>query len=229
MGDTWIGSQIVIRSTEDELNGGLFRTIEKRISRAAEFGSLDALMIWADAELGILARIIKICRDWGVHPYLWLPLLADTYGYEIKEQDLVVTATGQRGNGWIGRWGLLGSHEEDFLFICPNNDSTVDRVFSVYRSLIDNLDLDGIMLDRIRYPSFANGFETLYTCFCDYCRQRFTSQTGIDFENLRLQVLEFIDSLSSWRLDNLPVWKQLETFYEISDLRELVLFRKRSG
>jgi len=228
MGDIWIGSQIVIRSGEGGLNGDLFRTIEERIPRVAESGCLNALMIWADAELEVLARIIKICRDWGVQPYLWLPLLADTYGYEIEEKDLVVTAAGQRGNGWIGRWGLLGSNEEDFLFICPNNDSTVDRIFTVYRSLMDNLDLDGVMLDRIRYPSFVNGFETLYTCFCDHCRYRFASQTGIDLGSLRLQVQEFIASLSSWRLDNLPVWQHLEAFYTTSDLEELARFRKSS-
>ncbi len=228
MGDIWIGSQIVIHNGEGVLNGDLFRTIEERIPRVAESGCLNALMIWADAELKVLARIIKICRDWGVQPYLWLPLLADTYGYEIKEKDLVVTAEGQRGNGWIGRWGLLGSNEEEFLFICPNNDSTVDRIFTLYRSLMDNLDLDGVMLDRIRYPSFVNGFETLYTCFCDHCRQRFASQTGIDLESLRSRVQELIDFLSTWRPDNLPVWQHLEAFYTTSDLEELVRFRKSS-
>ena len=228
MGDTWIGSQIVIRSSEGGLDDGLFRTIEDRIRRAAESGCLNALMIWADADLGILARTIKICRDWAVQPYLWLPLLADTYGYEINEKDLVVTAAGQRGSGWIGRWGLLGANQEDFLFVCPNNDLAVDGIFTAYKSLIDNLDLDGVMLDRIRYPSFVNGFETLYTCFCDRCRQRFTSQTGIDFKSLRLQVLEFIASLSSWRVENLPVPKDLEAFYTTPDLEELSRFRKSS-
>jgi len=79
-------------------------------------------------------------------------LLADFYGYEIAEKDLVITAEGLRGNGHIGRWELLGSSEEDFLFICPNNDTAVERVFSVYRSLVDDFDFDGVMLDKILMP-----------------------------------------------------------------------------
>jgi hypothetical protein len=228
MGDTWIGSQIVVRSGETPEVGDLQRTILERISKAAESGSLNALMIWADAPVKEVARIIKICRDRGVQTYLWLPVLADTYGYEIREEDLVVTAEGQRGSGWIGRWGLLGSNAEEFLFVCPNNEEVVEKIFSRHRSLMDDLDLDGVMLDRIRYPSFVNGFETLYTCFCDHCRQRFTSETGRNFDRLRVQVRELISSLSSWRFDSLPQWEDLEAFYQSSDLQELARFRKKS-
>jgi len=228
MAETWIGSQVVLRSSEIAQDGDLLHTIEKSISRAAESGTLNALMIWADAGLDEVARITRICRDWGVQAYLWLPLLADTYGYEIKEKDLVVTAEGQRGNGWIGRWGLLGSNAEEFLFVCPNNDAGVEKIFSVYSSLMDGLDLDGVMLDRIRYPSFVNGFETLYTCFCDHCRHRFTAETGRDFDKLRFEVRKFINSLSSWRNDNLPDWENLEAFYHSPGLQELLRFRKKS-
>jgi hypothetical protein len=228
MADTWIGSQIVLRSEGGSVDCNLPRTMRESISRAAGSGSLNALMIWADAPPVETSRIIRICRDYGVQVYLWLPVLADTYGYEIREEELVVTAEGQRGNGWIGRWGLLGSNAEEFLFVCPNNDAAVQRIFSAYRSLMDDLDLDGVMLDRIRYPSFVNGFETLYTCFCDHCRGKFIAETGRDFDRLRIVVREFISSLSSWRTGNLPHWEDLEAFYQSSELQELARFRKKS-
>ena len=228
MAETWIGSQIVMRTDKNRASGDLLRTILETISRAAGSGTLNALMIWADARLEEVQRIIGACRDHRVQTYLWLPVLADTYGCEIQEKDLVVTPAGQRGNGWIGRWGLLGSNEEEFLFVCPNNEAAVEKIFSFHRSLMDSLDLDGVMLDRIRYPSFVNGFESLYTCFCDHCRHRFTTDTGGDFDRLRIKVREFISSLSSWHADNLPHWQDLEAFYQSADLQALLRFRKKS-
>lgn len=230
MGDTWIGSQIVVRSSSSERIGESTwsQDIEQRIVRAAEIGCLDALMIWADAASEPLERIIHTCRECGLQTYLWFPVLADTYGCETSEEDLVQTAGGQRGHGWVGRWELLGSNQEEFLFICPNNEPALERIFAVYRELVESLDLDGVMLDRIRYPSCANGFETLYTCFCGSCRQALASRTSLDLEALRIRAQRFAASLASWRPGELPAWRGLEALYIEAGLEELSTFRKRS-
>ena len=61
--------------------------------------------------------------------------------------------------------------------------SVIELKFSKYKDLVSRLDLDGVMLDRIRYPSCANGLESLFTSFCDCCQAKYRTKTGFTFED----------------------------------------------
>ena len=80
---------------------------------------------------------------------------------------------GTRGYGKTGTWQELAKGEESFRFYCPNREGAVEEVLRAYTGLLDRLDFAGVMLDRIRYPSAVNGFETLFGCFCDACDRDF--------------------------------------------------------
>jgi hypothetical protein len=224
MNSRWIASQIVLRIRSPGAAASL-PEIEDRMARAAELGGLKALMIWADAPLELLDALIRACRGCGLETYLWYPVLADCYGCRMKEADLMLSAAGQRGQGRLGRWGLLGSNEEAFLFTCPNNESATDTVFAAYRNLVDNLDLDGVMLDRIRYPSPVNGFETLFSCCCGHCRSAFASRLGGDLDLLKTRAQDFTASLAAAAPGNLPGWRSLAELYTAAGLDEFQDFR----
>ena len=38
---------------------------------------------------------------------------------------------------------------------------------------------DGVFLDKIRFPSIANGLQDLFSCFCPFCAQKAASSASI--------------------------------------------------
>jgi hypothetical protein len=71
-------------------------------------------------------------------------------------------------------------------------------VFDRYAALLDRAGVDGVMLDRIRFPSPANGFEALFTCFCDACAARFRRELGYPLATLQARARDFLESMRDW-------------------------------
>ena len=203
--------------------------VESAIGAAKETAGITAIMIWPCAEMAETERLVQACRARGIEPYLWFPVLADAPGVPARQEDLVVMFDGQKGNGRTGAWDGLGTGDETFLFSCPNNAPFMDRVFAAYALLLDRLEVRGVMLDRIRFPSPANGFEALFTCFCPSCAERFQSETG---QALSLQAQRAASFLQ--RMKNLTAsrfsseWRAADSLWSVSGLAELSAFRRRS-
>jgi hypothetical protein len=100
--------------------------------------------------------------------YLWFNALSDIEG--MTESDLVVNWRGERSRGW-GGWAEKGGEvEETFRFVCPNNPTAREKTKGRLRELLARYDFKGVFLDKIRFPSPANGIDELLSCFCDHCR-----------------------------------------------------------
>jgi hypothetical protein len=78
--------------------------------------------------------------------FLWYSVLSDIEGME--ESDLVVNWRGERSHGW-GGWAEKGGDVE----------------------LLGRYAFAGVFLDKIRFPSPANGIDEALSCFCDHCRR----------------------------------------------------------
>jgi len=198
------------------------------ILRAKEVADIDSLMIWTDHDLELYEELINACRKCGVAPYLWFPVLADVQGTLIAETDLLLTYNGSRGYGKIGAWRQLGSSEESFRFYCPNREGAVDGVFRVYTGLLDRLDFAGVMLDRIRYPSVVNGFETIFSCFCDACERDFLQTYGEPLELQKKATASLLSRLCQVTGRDMPGWRSFEELWQAEGLSHLFDFRKRS-
>ncbi len=163
-----------------------------RLDEAHERAGLDALIIGmrggennlAAAE-GLCARCLAI----GIEPILWYPVLADAPGVESSPEHHVLTVDGKRARGFAGRWGALDSVSDRFELLCPNQEEGLGPVEERFEALLDRLPVSGVMLDRIRFPSPANGFEALLTCFCPSCAKRFAERFGYPLERLRQKAL----------------------------------------
>lgn len=200
--------------------------VDRAIRQAREWAGIDALMIWPCAEL---ERFAKVCRACGIEPWLWFPVLADTPGVSVTPDELVTAFDGSRGSGKTGAWSGLESGDENFLFSCPNNERHAERVLDSCSSLMDGFDLRGIMLDRIRYPSPANGFEMLFSCFCDCCARRFRAETGHSLAPLADRAGAFLQRMrrltpAGFREE----WRDHDTLWTVSGLAGLAAFRARS-
>ena len=182
-------------------------------------------MIWTH-NINLTEKIITICRHFDIEPYLWFPVLADTH-FKPSNNDLVLTFDNQRSIGQTGKWEKLGEGDEEFLFICPNNQKALNQIFKIYSKLINNLDIDGVMLDRIRYPSFVNGFEALFTCFCDICQNKFKRIYNISL-NIFNDRDRIINSISKSSIDELCNFDDLIDIWNISDQKDFFSFRNNN-
>lgn len=218
-----IATQIYIEKNQEHL----FSTdhIIKKIEIAKKTTDLKSLMIWTE-NISLTEKIITTCRRLDIEPYLWFPVLADTH-IKLSENDLVLTCDNQRSIGQIGKWEKLGEGNEEFMFICPNNKKALDQIFNVYTKLINKLDIDGVMLDRIRYPSFVNGFEALFTCFCDICQRKFKEKynTSLKIFNDRDGI---INSISRSNIDDLCNCDDLIDIWNISGQEIFYNFRNNN-
>ena len=101
--------------------------------------------------------------------YLWYSALSDIE--EMEDSDLVVNWRGEPSRGW-GGWAKSGGEvEETFRFVCPNNPDVRQKTRRRLRELLVRYEFIGVFLDKIRFPSPANGADELLSCFCDHCRR----------------------------------------------------------
>jgi hypothetical protein len=93
----------------------------------------------------------------------------------------VVNWKGERSRGW-GGWAEQNSEvEETFRFICPNNPDAHRKTLRQLGDLLDRYPFDGVFLDKIRFPSPANGADEMLSCFCPHCC-RAAAATGLDLD-----------------------------------------------
>jgi hypothetical protein len=98
---------------------------------------------------------------------LWYSALSDIEGMD--ESDLVVNWRGEPSRGW-GGWAERGEVEETFRFACPNNPNVRRKTARRLRELLTQYEFAGVFLDKIRFPSPANGLDEILSCFCGHCR-----------------------------------------------------------
>jgi hypothetical protein len=111
--------------------------------------------------------------------YLWYGALSDIEWME--DSDLVVNWKGERSRGW-GGWAEKGGQvEETFRFVCPNNPAARDKTLRRLRELLGSYAFKGVFLDKIRFPSPANGIDEALSCFCDHCRRE-ARAVGLDLD-----------------------------------------------
>ena len=82
------------------------------------------------------------------------------------------------------------------------------------------------MLDRIRYPSCTNGFESLFTCFCECCQAKYRAKTGSTLDIYLEKASHFFDSLNQLRRNDLDAWQDLASIWEQADLIDFAKFRE---
>ena len=111
--------------------------------------------------------------------FLWYNALSDIEGME--ETDLVVNWKGEASRGW-GGWAEKGAAvQETFRFVCPNNPAVREKTRRRLRELVGRYAFSGVFLDKIRFPSPANGIDETLSCFCGHCR-RAAGAEGLDLD-----------------------------------------------
>jgi len=227
MKQKWIGTQIVLNNIT---NNSLHKNdnLKKKLATAKEALDLDALMVWLDINKKNLDLVREICRDFKIKTYLWYPILADIPGFKVRWEQSVETFDGLHGYGKNGRWDKLGKGEEDFLFLCPNDEQNIREIFNQYQNKIIESGFDGVFLDRIRFPSPSNGFELLFSCFCKSCLNKFYSNYGEDLEGYRNQAKTVFKKFKTIDVNYLQTCQSFSDIIIRDSLKKFYDFRKQN-
>ena len=223
----WIGTQIVLNNIP---NNSLHKNdnLKKKLATAKEALNLDALMIWSDINKKDLDLVRKICIEFKIKTYLWYPILADISGFKVEQEQSVETFDRLHGYGRNGCWDKLGKGEEDFLFLCPNDEEHIRRIFDQYQNKIKESGFDGVFLDRIRFPSPSNGFELLFSCFCKPCLDKFYNKYSEDLENYRYQAKTVFEKFKTIDINYLQICQSFSDIIIQDNLEKFYDFRKQN-
>ncbi len=141
-----------------------------RIKTYIEAVPTRLLIIWNNQGDAWFERLVKLCDSYSLEPYLWYPILADRMDKSVpSDRELVRSATLQGGYGELGLWDGFVASDENFLFRCPEHAVDGEAEGREIGAALSRFGFAGVFLDRVRYPSPANGVEMLFSCFCDRC------------------------------------------------------------
>jgi len=223
----WIGTQIVLNNIPSNYlhkNDNL----KRKLAKAKESLDLDALIVWPDLHKKSLDLVREICKDFKIKTYLWYPVLADILVFKIEQEQAVEAFDGLYGYGKNGCWDKLGEGEEDFLFLCPNDEQNIRKIFNQYQNKIVESGFDGVFLDRIRFPSPSNGLKTLFSCFCKSCQNKFHSTYGEDLENYRYQAKAVFEKFKTIDINYFRNCQSFSDFIIQDNLEKFYDFRKQN-
>lgn len=112
--------------------------------------------------------------------FLWYPFLSDYPDFD--NSHLVVNSNSGKSTGWGGYDGT--GINETFKQACPNNPQAVGTALKHLDQFLTTYDFDGVFIDKIRYPSMANGLQDVFSCFCPHCVEK-AAQSGLDLNEVK--------------------------------------------
>ena len=178
MSKAWtIGAQLsTSHSSAGALSLDRMVTVVERVKALLD---LQILVIGAREIPEIFHGLTSVGRRPADQVFLWYNILSDIP--DMEESDLVVNWRGERSHGW-GGWAERGAEvDETFRFACPNNPAVRNKTLGRLTELLSRYAFDGVFLDKMRFPSPANGLDEVASCFCEHCRRAATKE-GLDLD-----------------------------------------------
>lgn len=103
---------------------------------------------------------------------------------------------------------------------CPSDRELRDRNLAKLVGKLAEVEVDGVILDFIRFPSPADG-NFFYSCFCQACKRAATS-LGYDLESIREKVKEFARRKQVGQSELLSQWFDFKKKVISDDVKEFV-------
>ena len=146
----------------------------------------SVIMGW-NTDAGLNRRLLELIHSFSLPCFLWLPALAEAQG--VKECRHLTNCSGVQSKR------LMHFEEESFQFYCPSDPFSAGHLQEIYEQYFACLPFDGVFLDKIRFPSFANGYEDGFGCFCPDCTADFI-KNGLDVQAIRERIARHDRSLT---------------------------------
>lgn len=147
-----------------------------RVSQCLERLEVSGVIFGWAADRDVNSALCDLLQWRGIEAYLWLPIFSEIY-------DTTIIAPFLRADG-LENSAIDLCAGENFQFVCPSSPENLTAAFATYAALTKGLPMDGVFLDRIRYPSAANFHQALLGCQCDRCRESYAA-AGVDMAHIR--------------------------------------------
>lgn len=166
-----------VHSTDEELAPA---KVAAYVDRIAGEVPLDIIAVGWTERPDLFRRLTAPGSRPAPEVFLWYPLLSDYPGFDPSH--LVLNSRSARSAGWSGYDGT--GIAETFRQACPNNPLTLATSLARLEGIMARYPFDGVFLDKIRFPSPANGLADVFSCFCPHCMKK-AAAVGLDLEQVR--------------------------------------------
>ncbi|HEY8447841.1 MAG TPA: hypothetical protein VIL01_12115 [Thermomicrobiales bacterium] len=138
--------------------------------------------------------LLDVCREEatraGARFYRWQLVLAGHADFDPPAEWRAVGLDGEAAPAFRGM--------REFTFLCPHQPEARRQALAAVADVARRDVYDGVMLDRIRFPSPCQEPERSFACFCDACRDAFAS-AGLDQGEVRAAVRRLFGSAEGSR------------------------------
>ena len=155
------------------------------VYQAAEVGKLDMLAVGGPEAPTLFETLTSQKQRALEQVYLWYTVLADHP--TLQPAHIAINYRGNR----LHRQIVAETQQpisEHFQFACPNHPGVKAHLLAHLDALLQRYDFDGVFLDKIRFPSPANGLDGMGACFCPHC-QRAAAEFGLDLAQVRAMLV----------------------------------------
>lgn len=136
------------------------------------------VMGWA-LDKSVYEHTVEFLTARDIECFLWMPVFSEMRS--LRPSSPIVGYRGQPARPYYFADG------ETFDFNCPVDPGNAAAVLSIFEEHFSRIGFTGVMLDKIRYPSFVNGLDGGLSCFCPVCSEAYRA-AGLDVEALRTMI-----------------------------------------
>jgi len=144
-----------------------FEEVERKLSSVLPRLPVRKVIMGWNPDRKLYEKTAAYLAKRNIELYLWLSVFSETC--VMRDLAALVDINGRR----IER---KEEHEgEDFSFSCPGDRHNIEKILDIYENEFASIPFSGVFLDKIRYPSFANGYgpgqgySGVFSCFCPSC------------------------------------------------------------
>ena len=160
-----------------------YEAVEKKLlSVLPDLPVRKVIMGWAPdvirSHRSVYEKTAAFLAKRNIEFFLWFPVFSETG--VARDQSPLVDLYGRRLENSRDQAG------EDFAFCCPNDPRNIENIFDIFEREFSSIPFTGIFLDKIRYPSFAQGHgqRGVFSCFCPRCQAKYERE---NFDPRQLQ------------------------------------------
>jgi len=161
-----------------------YNLIEQKLLYAADTLPVKKVLMGWPLDKTLYEKTADLLYKKNIEFYLWFSVFSETAA--VKDLKKLIDFTGrvlERDNE---------NKKEDFFFCCPKSDRNIEKILDIFSENFYSISkcFNGVFLDKIRYPSFANSRagRGVFSCFCPECLE-FYKDKNINIDELKQKLL----------------------------------------
>ena len=162
--------------------------LKEKLLKIMKIKKIDGIIIGWNENKELYRELKNFLRPYQTKLYFWFPVFSELSHY--KKFSKVLNYKEEEIENFSFQEG------ENFEFYCPNTIENIKNIKEIFNEKFSDYEIDGVFLDKIRYPAFSNGGKAVFSCFCPVCTEKMRKK-GIDVEKLKMYIEETFKKLEN--------------------------------